>query len=377
MAGAVPLPRIREWRCLMRAMPLLFSLSLVLAAPAGAAEAETAVRVVVDPRVELMTAVQLLTDYPVLTRHDSPYRRDVKAYFSRFQDHPVVGMFHGMSQQGFAFDAVPFAVLAFTDPPELKPRVAVPEHTVERAGGRERLDQFMAELRSFAKRSDFPSFFAAHRGTYEQVIENARPAAEKAVAALARYSGMDLKGGTIVLGPLLHGGGFAAFYDQPDGTVEAIALMGPSGVENGFHVYGSAAQLASLTTHEFSHTFVNPLTERHWEELEKHAGLYEPIAEKMKAQAYPLWKHAVNEHLVRAVTLRLAYLEGGQEVGDQELQRQKDRGFQYVEALAERLKEYEAARDRYPTIGDFYPRLVAVFQEAAGREGIDHQGSLK
>ena len=157
----------------MRAMPLLFSLSLVLAAPAGAAETETAVRVVVDPRIELMTAVQLLTDYPVLTRHDSPYRLDVKAYFSRFQDHPVVGMFHGMSQQGFSFDAVPFAVLAFTDPPELKPRVAVPEHTVERAGGRERLDQFMAELRSFAKRSDFPSFFAAHRGTYEQVIENA------------------------------------------------------------------------------------------------------------------------------------------------------------------------------------------------------------
>lgn len=349
-----------------RTLVLVSILAGALTAPARAAEAETSVRVVVDPRVELMTVVQLLTNYPVLTQHDSPYRRDVKAYFSRFQHHPVMGVFNEMSQRGFAFDAVPVSVLAFTDPPELEPRVAVPEHAVERAGGRERLDQFMAELRSFAKQSDFRSFFEAHRGTYEQVIENARPAAEKAVSALARYSGKDLKGGTIVLGPLLHDGGFAAFYEKPDGTVEAIALMGPRGVENGFHVYGSATQIAGLTTHEFSHTFVNPLTERHWGELEKYAALYEPIAEKMKAQAYPLWKHTVNEHIVRAVVIRLAYLEGGQEVGDKELQRQKDRGFQYVEALVERLKEYEAARDKYPTITEFYPRLVGVFREAAG-----------
>lgn len=350
----------------MRVIPLLLSLSLVLVSPLGAAETGASVRVVADPRVELMTAVQLLADYPILTRHDSPYRRDVKAYFSRFQDHPVVGMFSEMRRQGFAFDAVPVSILAFTDPPELKPRVAVPEHAVERAGGRERLDAFMEELRSFARKSDFMSFFAAHRGTYDQVIENARPAAEKAVSALARYSGMDLKGGTIALGPLLHDGGFAAFYDKPDGTVEAIALMGPSGVENGIHVYGSATQIAGLTTHEFSHTFINPLTDRHWEELDEYSGLYEPIAEKMKAQAYPIWKHTVKEHIVRAVTIRMAYLEGGQEVGDKELQTQKDRGFRYVEALTERLKEYEAARDRYPTIAEFYPRLVEVFREAAG-----------
>jgi Domain of unknown function (DUF4932) len=280
-----------------------------------------------------------------------------------------MGMFNEMSQQGFSFDAVPIAILAFSDPPELKPRVAVPEYALERAGGRKRLDPFMKELRSFARQSDFLSFFAAHRGTYDQVIENARPAAEKAVSALARYSGMDLKGGTIALGPLLHGGGFAAFYDRPGGAPEAIALMGPSAVVDGFPVYGSVTQIAGLTTHEFSHTFVNPLTERHREEVAKYAALYEPIAEKMKAQAYPHWETTVNEHIVRAVTIRLAYLEGGQEVGDKELQKQKDRGFQYIEALTERLKEYESARDKYPTIAEFYPRLVEVFREAAGGSG--------
>ena len=42
-------------------------------------------------------------------------------------------------------------------------------------------------------------------------------------------------------------------------------------------------------------------------------------------------------------------------------------GFAYVEALTERLKEYEQNRDRYPTFHDFAPRLIAVFDELVAR----------
>lgn len=346
----------------MRAIPLLLTLSLVLAAPAGAAS----VRVVTDPRIELMTVVQLLADYPVLSSFDSPYRRDVQVYFSRHKDHPVVPLFHEMFAQGFGFDAVPHLLLALTPPPELKPRFALSKELEGRAGGKEKIDQFVTALRDFAHRSRFMIFYEAHQGTYEQVVESTRPVAEHAVAALSRYAGKDLNGSTIVLGMLLHAGGFAVFYDLPDGSVEATAILGPRSIQEAFLSFGSENQIKGMTMHEFSHTFVNPLTEKHWGALARHEALYAPIAEKMRRQAYPVWEIAVNEHIVRAITIRMAYLDGGQEVGDKELRQQKDRGFQYVEALVERLKEYEGARDRYPTIAEFYPRLLRVFQEAAG-----------
>lgn len=341
----------------MRALLFMFSISFVLAVPAGAA----AVRVTTDPRIELMTTVQLLAEYPILTSLDSPYKRDVLAYFSHHKDHPAVTRFREMYSQGFAFDAVPKLLLALTPPPELKPRVAVPADAEERAGGKEKMDQFVAALRDFVNQSGFMSFYEAHRGTYEHAVETTRPVAENAVSALSRYAGKDLNGSTIVLGMLLHDGGFAVFYDLPDGSVEAVAVLGPTAAREAFLTFGSETQIKALATHEFGHTFVNPLTTKHQVQVAKLESLYEPIAEKMRVQSYPVWEIAVNEHIVRAITIRMAYLDGSQEAGDKELQRQKDRGFQYVEALTERLKEYEGARDRYPTIGDFYPRLLEVF----------------
>jgi ABC-type antimicrobial peptide transport system permease subunit len=44
------------------------------------------VRITVDPRIELMGVVQLLTDYPLVTDYASPYRADVQAYFAPHKD---------------------------------------------------------------------------------------------------------------------------------------------------------------------------------------------------------------------------------------------------------------------------------------------------
>jgi hypothetical protein len=88
----------------------------------------------------------------------------------------------------------------------------------------------------------------------------------------------------------------------------------------------------------------------------------------MRASAYPQWLTVVIEHVDRAVAVRLAFGELGEDAGEQALEYEKASSFAYVEALAERLKEYEQHRDRYPTFRDFAPRLIAVFDELAARD---------
>ena len=66
---------------------------------------------------------------------------------------------------------------------------------------------------------------------------------------------------------------------------------------------------------------------------------------------------------VRAVTARLAAINLGDERGEEILQNEKRRGFFYIEALSERLQQYETQRDTYPTFVDFYPQLLEVFRE--------------
>jgi hypothetical protein len=65
------------------------------------------VSVAVDPRIELMTAIQLLAGYPILTSHFTPYRSDVAEYFAPYRAHQAVAYFDTLFDSGFAFDAVP------------------------------------------------------------------------------------------------------------------------------------------------------------------------------------------------------------------------------------------------------------------------------
>jgi hypothetical protein len=84
------------------------------------------------------------------------------------------------------------------------------------------------------------------------------------------------------------------------------------------------------------------------------------LGEVMRRQAYGNWESTVNEHIVRAVTTRLAYLHYGAEAGDRALRGEQERGFIHVAALCAALERYEAARDTYPTLNDFYPELLAA-----------------
>lgn len=324
------------------------------------------VRITVDPRIELMGVVQLLTDYPLVTDYASPYRADVRAYFAPLKDRRAARLFEAMDGEGFAFDAVPKAMLSRTAPPALTRRVPYPERSVTAAGGADSLRQFMAALRGFAQASDVQAFYRAHQGTYQALVDSARGPVGRAVGTLRDYLGTSLSGSVVVLGPLLHDGGFAARYEV-EGKTEAYALIGPSGTEDGVPTFGPPRRIASLTWHEFSHTVVNPLTRQHWDRLKALSALLDPISKEMKAAGYGgNWETVVSEHVIRAIEVRLSHRQFGAEAGKKKLAEEEKKGFRYVAPLARALKRYEQRRDRYPTLADFYPQLVEVFETTDG-----------
>jgi hypothetical protein len=140
------------------------------------------------------------------------------------------------------------------------------------------------------------------------------------------------------------------------------------GVEDGIPVFGTAGNFRHTAWHEFSHSFVNPATERFGEQVGEFESLFEPIRDEMELQAYGEWETCVNEHIVRAVTSRLTSRELGEDQGAAALMNEKRLGFYYVEALSERLERYERERETYATFVDFYPELLAVFRELSERD---------
>lgn len=322
------------------------------------------IQVVVDPRIELLAAVQQYNQFyqqiGLITKREFPYKDEMREYFQPYADHEAVRLFNIMADSGFNFDGPPTAVLHLSKPPELAEVIPFDDYVVRRAKGRDRLEQFVAALRDFARVSYFEEFWQAHQSFYDSVVAAPRiEIADKNYAGILEdYYGVKQHGYYIVYAPILHDGGYGPRIAYPDGGYDVYQISGPSGVDGSLPVFGSSSSLRHTTMHEFSHSFVNPLTEKYAALVDSVAFLFEPIEQRMRQKAYGNWHTCVNEHIVRAFTTRMRYRFDGQEAGDRTLQNEKDGGFVYIEPLVKALERYEANRDRYPTLSDFYPELM-------------------
>jgi hypothetical protein len=134
--------------------------------------------------------------------------------------------------------------------------------------------------------------------------------------------------------------------------------------ENGIPGFGTKERLREMTWHEFSHSYINLLVDANWASFEEFSGLmngvqYRPPLDSMYVDN---WAICVYEHLVRAVTIRLAYIELGKEIGDRELKAHMDLGFKYLPELCKALEQYENNRAEYKTFIKFLPEILKVFE---------------
>ena len=74
-----------------------------------------------------------------------------------------------------------------------------------------------------------------------------------------------------------------------------------------------------------------------------------------------------NESIVRAGVIRYLLVTDGPAAARTETQLQRGLGFVWMDELVDLLGSYEADRTRYPTFSAFAPRIVAYYNDLAGR----------
>lgn len=324
-------------------------------------------KIMVDPRIELLTAIQLQSGYQVLTQFDFDYKNHMADYFKNYKDHKAVKEFNKLNNVGFNYDAPPAAMLYLTNPPDLEQKLNYSKELIDRAGNKKKLLSFHQSLSDFSIKSKFEDFYKTNIPFYQTIVDTVYNELMdlKLTDALDRYYGMEVNSYNLIIAPMLHNGGYGPRVEADNGLYDIFGIIGPEGTaedSNGIIPMFSSESISNLVWHEFSHSFVNPTTDKYDDEINIYKNLYTKISSEMSAQAYVDWKTCVNEHIVRAVTTRLTYLNLGQDVGDVALANERNRGFYYIDALCESLKQYESNRDTYPTFESYYPQLIEVFK---------------
>jgi hypothetical protein len=347
-----------------------------LAISSEAAEAKVGrlpLRVVVDPRVELMIVIFHLAGNPeyCMGKVDS-YTNDVEKHFGEFRTHPAVKLAQKMrDEHSVSYDACMSMAVHLTDTEKCEEKIPFdprPEN-LDARWSEDDAREFLAATRQFVKDTRFNEFITAHRSLYETTRSRMVECLDKNAHMewFDEYFGSRPQVSFTVAVGLLNGpGNYGVRCRAADGKEELYCILGAWKTDDkGLPIFDRS--VIETVVHEFCHSYVNPLTSKYKTQIDKYAKLYDPIADRMRSQAYPVWETCTNEHVVRALTTRYCYLKMSKEAGDRELKYERQRGFFYVPALCKSLKNYEKNRDKYKTFAEFYPELIKVFEELSNQ----------
>lgn len=326
------------------------------------------INISVNPNIELLSVVQYLSNYDdrtgMITKFNIEYKSDVNEYFEKYKDHEAVKYFDIVSQEAFSYNIPPTLMLYFDSQLNKIENMQYTNNIKERSGGIDGIEKFISLLKDFYIDTDFGKFFNNHRDYYNEIIDKTIEVIgdRNYVNELEDYYGLKQNSYNIVLVSLFHQGGYGPKVEISKNKFDIYSIIGPQGVEEGKPVFGNEEGFKRIQRHEFSHSFINYLSDIHEEKLKKYEDLYIPLKETMSSMSYCYWKTCVNEHIVRAVTTRMAFNDSEKE-GLEALCYEKQFSFMYIDELVNKLCEYESYREKYKTFEEFYPELIKVFEE--------------
>jgi len=329
-------------------------------------------KIEVDPRMELLCAVQNIAGYPFLNRRFD-YSKEVVQFFEKDSVEEAVSLTrYLMKKHGFVQDAPHDLILRLSEVPELKQTHPFTPRTIERAGNEENLEKYRLALKQFASESHFSEFWNDHLPYYEKMVEYTVNDLEgyDPVLTLNAYYNESKKSYTVVLSPLLYGGYGMRVTDQQN-NMDIYGCLSADKIKEGIPYY-SKNGLSNYLYHEFSHSFINPLTDNYQPVVEATSALFSPIEKEMSSKSYGRWITCINEHIVRAVHIRILYSIGEKTAAEDLLEMERSRRFVYIEPILKKLQKFEQERDtKNITFTQFYPELMAVFDSLSHSNNED------
>ena len=313
----------------------------------------------VDPRTELLGVIQIMADYPLVTKN-SPYSNEVKAYFEPMKDSKAVEVTKMLLQEyGFSYDAPVDFILRLSQPLQLKRTVPYSEDVKNRAGGEANLSVYRDAIRDFAKKSGFEHFYVSKKVFYERILASVREMFQgrDLVKTVEEYYKDSCNSYNMIICPLNGNNNYGLRFKSSNDKYDLYPVICGEGKyrERFFD---------NVILHEFNHSFVNPLTEKYRDKVELSKKLFEPIREFMTSKAYGEWKITLDEHIVRAVTARMMEMLFGKQVGAEWVIYEKKQGFVYIEPIIESLKRFESLRDSDGvTFAEYFPNLLSMLAD--------------
>lgn len=336
-------------------------LALLLLVPAARASEEAKIVFRADPRLELVGAVELMNGGHARRFVDpgGDYARAVRARLKPFKDDPAFKL-----QAAFpkAFDFPSRCDIIGRTRLDLRTTTFyyLPDPTVNAAGGREKIEDWLTALRGLETKAKMDEFFAQNRAALEARAEPYRDSARRhrVVRRIEDYVGRPFTGTyTVFVSPFMDRERMLdSVWPRADGSRELYTVIGAD-AGRWHRKYYLDERFPSALWHQLAHGLLDSRVE---------AAFPDDLARRTDGRREPCfgdWQQCVKENLVRAVTARLLELDDSPRAARRFLHNGDQGLYPLMPELLKSLQVYEKNRDKYPTLDSYLPILFQVFPE--------------
>ncbi|MCP4553754.1 MAG: DUF4932 domain-containing protein [Bacteroidetes bacterium] len=361
----------------MRKLSLLFILFCLFSCR-NIRQAQTGkkINLEISKEIELLTVIQLMSNYPLLSKTETDLKTKTETFFKPYQQDPVILHFLSMASKTIE-GKTKFSYFSFDKPIDiimhysLSKEKIITNPTQDNASysiytqKKDSLQMFLELYQDFYKKSSFESYFASNAVIYQALIDLVETAIneEYLIETIESFYGETRQSYNVILSPLQNAGGYSIKMDDT-----LYAVVGAGLVKDSMPHFDIECLKKELILHEFSHSFCNPIVDNHINELNFMENSEEGFRFKMASLGYHNNKSILYEYFVRACVIRMVNTLYGTVESENLLNEEVKKGFYLMPAFDRSLKEYKNSRELYPTLELYMPKLISQIKTAANDE---------
>lgn len=329
------------------------------------------IEVKVDKRTELLGVIMLLSKYnekyPQLLEecNNKEYREKVFETFDKYKNEKAIKLFNKIiNKLSFNYDAPVSLFLQLNEDFSYDELDVYPFYN--RLGQSPIVLDFLKELPSFSKKINFEEYYKSNKDFYMSIIQSSKERifADSIDSFMNYFYKIDLSDRKFIINLMPYGtrGNYGTHFKNT--VCSNVGLKGGESI-----TFIEEDDFGTLPLHEFSHSIINPLTDKYSDISNE---FFSDIMGIMSKKAYGATNTIINEHVIRSI--EIVYLRKflkENKVADCEQVRQNKRGFKYIDFCVEQLEKYFDNVDKYKDFEEFYPTFLSNFKQLNEKEEID------
>ena len=264
----------------------------------------------INPHLELMNSILFTSKYNeitkayigygLMTEQVNEYTQGIKQFLGKYSTHSIYQYIEELIPNGFTFGRPVEIALSMGNCMDFNGQYIPSELCLKYCGGLDKVDELLKRLKSFEEETDYFVFFRKYEGYYVSFLDKANKIIQKLpyISILEQEFGKEQGEYHYVISSLMLGNYGFSFHNRFTGKKDLFSVFSTEGY--------SISE--TILFHEYSHPFINPLTEKYSDLVNQYQSAYEwlkPYKKDGFISGYGDFEECVNEHLVRAMVIHL------------------------------------------------------------------------